>query len=481
MSTELRISVQLLTGMFHGVGSQDQREWPPSPFRLFQALIAGCRTGRERARWTPARARAFEWLESLAAPRITAPRADQRNWYRIAVPNNDMDRVIAQWSRGSFDPGAAAKLKTMKELMPHEIPGGGSPLIHYSWDIGQGDESLAREMAEAARHLLALGHGEDLAAAEGVLVPAGMARPHGDEWIPSSTGPVRLRTPVKGSLQSLDRRHDAFLGRIDGKTIRTGLPSAIHGESAYATAASLAPRPHVAFMLARDATRPLVLPARRTHVASGLVRHVVIGAGMRDGRPEEWIRHHLAGHGDGELVNDRLSCLPLPSIGHEHADGAVRRVLVASPSGADPESVAWAAERLEGVELIEEGTGRVLGYLREAAPDDGVVEHYTKRARRWATVTPVILPGHDDRRRGKAEALFARAIEQAGLEHAVAEFALRREPYWPGTLHVRDYDVPPYLRGMGRWHADVLFREAVQGPIAIGAGRHVGLGLLATD
>ena len=40
MSNQLCISVTLLDGRFHGRGDGGVPEWPPSPLRLFQALVA---------------------------------------------------------------------------------------------------------------------------------------------------------------------------------------------------------------------------------------------------------------------------------------------------------------------------------------------------------------------------------------------------------------------------------------------------------
>src|SRR5690606_6390361 len=100
------------------------------------------------------------------------------------------------------------------------------------------------------------------------------------------------------------------------------------------------------------------------------------------------------------------------------------------------------------------------------------------------SVTPVILPGFDDGNRRKADRLFLQAVQQAGFPlEAISEFALRKAPFRTG-LHPNQYRRPDYLdSGKGRrfsaWHVHLSFRDPMAGPIAIGAGRHVGLGLLA--
>ena len=128
----------------------------------------------------------------------------------------------------------------------------------------------------------------------------------------------------------------------------------------------------------------------------------------------------------------------------------------------------------------------------------GDVERYVGKSRAWATVMPVILPGFDDGRKfkgipadkrdrpTKAERLFLKAVEHAGLPlEAVSDITLRKAPFWPGSQHPNLYRRPDYLdsaknRRFSAWHVHLVFRQPVEGPLSIGAGRHCGLGLFAT-
>src|SRR5579875_3303449 len=82
----LVICVRLHDGRYHG-----KDDWPPSPARLFQALVAGAglsgpleKNDRE----------ALKWLEQQPAPIIAAPRAWQpREGVLFYMPNNDSDRI----------------------------------------------------------------------------------------------------------------------------------------------------------------------------------------------------------------------------------------------------------------------------------------------------------------------------------------------------------------------------------------------------
>src|SRR5262249_33518151 len=82
----LVLSIRFLDDRYHGQTAQGEKaEWPPSPFRLFQALVAGNARGAS----LPESVRvALRWLESLAAPVICAPRAVESPERLTYVVNN---------------------------------------------------------------------------------------------------------------------------------------------------------------------------------------------------------------------------------------------------------------------------------------------------------------------------------------------------------------------------------------------------------
>jgi CRISPR-associated protein Csb2 len=114
-----------------------------------------------------------------------------------------------------------------------------------------------------------------------------------------------------------------------------------------------------------------------------------------------------------------------------------------------------------------------------------VIERYAGPARVWESVTPVILPGFDDGKHARAEKLFLLALRQAGVPmEAVKDVTMCKAPFWPGSQHPRQYFLPDYLRrglskGLPGWHVRLVFHDKVPGPLAIGAGRHAGLGIFA--
>ena len=76
---KLSITVDWLEERYHGV------EWPPSPWRLYQAMMAGSAMGWCR---DPELEAALRHLETLSAPVVTAPRAASLRAVRAPVPDN---------------------------------------------------------------------------------------------------------------------------------------------------------------------------------------------------------------------------------------------------------------------------------------------------------------------------------------------------------------------------------------------------------
>src|SRR5215472_12173978 len=203
MNQYLCISATFLDPTFHGLKDRGEAEWPPSPLRLFQALVAGCsyhdRTLSDEA------VEAFRWLERQRPPLIVAPETVLGRTYRLFVPNNDGDRV----------PDRQGRL-TGKTVRPQYLLEGQT--VHYLWAIE--DDSQPNHHVDVlcwrARHIMALGWGVDMVVGNGrVLDNKEAERFGGVRWKPSSD--VRfpdqpgLRVPIRGSEQDLRDAYQSFL------------------------------------------------------------------------------------------------------------------------------------------------------------------------------------------------------------------------------------------------------------------------------
>src|SRR5215813_10601266 len=103
MSRALILSVRFHDGRYHG-----EPEWPPSPARLFQALVAAASRGRSLR---DDGRKALAWLEALPPPVIAAPAMRLGGRLINYVPNNDLDSV-------GRDPGRVSEIRTAKIVRP---------------------------------------------------------------------------------------------------------------------------------------------------------------------------------------------------------------------------------------------------------------------------------------------------------------------------------------------------------------------------
>ncbi|GIW93957.1 MAG: type I-U CRISPR-associated protein Cas5/Cas6 [Pirellulaceae bacterium] len=481
MTRYLCISVTLLDPLFHGKRDEDAPEWPPSPMRLFQALVAGSCTGCRDAEWSEAKANAYRWLERRKPPIIIAPAARPAAGYTLFVPNNDSDTKFERHKR-----------LTQKTLRPHRILNDGPATLHYLWDIAEDEWEQARPLAEVleaeARHLTTLGWGIDQAVAQGRILNRSEVRAlAGQRWQPWDvplSSRSKLRVPKSGSLDDLERAYEAFRNRLSMKLPPGAREPRVFDTRVYLPVGTLPPRPHVAFELPEGVAFRVEDAAR----VAAMLRSLACQSAKEDeaghghtfpGGAEFYVAGHVKDRTD--VTSARFSYLPLPSIGHEHADGMIRRLLVAEPFGGDGVHATWAQQRLRNGTLRDE-RGNERGILLDLRRRSSrrVVDLYVRESKCWHSVTPVVLPGFDDGKHVKAERLFLKAVAQAGIPiEAVESFTFRKAPFWPGATHPRHYFVPEYMRHFSRWHVAVHFREPIPGPLALGVGRHVGLGLFA--
>ncbi|HTT78347.1 MAG TPA: type I-U CRISPR-associated protein Csb2 [Stellaceae bacterium] len=512
MTLWFSIEVRFLNGRYHGRDANAQPEWPPSPLRLFQAIVAGALSGRwvmEDRQQTEA---TLCWLETLGAPDILlAPRARNLRAYRLAVPNNQADRHLAALKKGAHLDRLLAGDKELKAVRPWLV--GRQPLV-YAWTI----DDDARPQAEAARtvvrRLVVLGTGVDHAVADVRLA----TKPPAIEGLVSSTIGA---SPCKGTLESLAARHKADLARLKTGSLRENRPPVRYRPAA----PSMGDATHLLFAFRQstgEGDAPMPIEPEATAIVAQKVRLTLsetILEALRN-RPRgvtasaEEVERLITGRGAGPSDKmRRVRVSPLPSVGHDHADGLLRRVLVSVPPDfpIPPESIhrALAGQELE----IELAPSRLLK-LRLAPidqRDDGerrMRERYLGRARVWRSVSPVVLPGQrsvstsvktppmrenqaavqariDARRRLDQRALFERALTHAGLD-GIAGFRLRREPFDPHQPRAdaawrlpvgADKGSRVWLFGRPKVHAEITFDEAQAGPVLVGDGRFLGLGL----
>jgi len=463
------ISVTFLTGRYHG------EEWPPSPGRLYQALVAAAMTCGNQD-YASTVEPALRWLENQASPRIRACVTSQEQPYRLAVPNNDMDVVAWEWQQGRHaDPGA---LKTMKAVQAWPVPERG-PHVQYIWAVG-GEVPPPADALRTAAHLLhTLGWGVDMAFAD--VTPE---QGEGLLYEPAAVG-LRCLVPMPGTLDDLRATYHRFTNRSAGKGVDTHTRPSMLRTQRYRAGEPV--RPTARFrLLTPDATGVRAIPWSECRTVAAWLRHEAAEQLRAEVEPET-ITGYVQGHFENDQgKSERLSYVPLPTIYGQYADGLIRRAMIVEPANATGEVTEILSQKLTGAVLTGRD-GRQECCLAQPARADWTFRQYLPdRPRRvWRSVTPVVLHGYNAGPRGvistsKTERLLLRAFEMAGYrEEQIESLAFQGGPFWSGAGHAREMRVPAHLDGYPRLHVQVRFAEGVRGPVLAGIGRHYGIGLFA--
>jgi CRISPR-associated protein Csb2 len=491
---------------------------------MFQSLVAAA-----AARWRNAQfeqvALSLRWLERQRAPSVVAsvgePSAVK---YRLYVPDNIADKVAKSWTSGRE--ASIADYRTEKDVRPMHLRGDNA--VHYLFPLTDGDCAHFDTLVAAARSITHVGWGVDIVAGNAsILSEQEVSQLPGERWsMVEDDGGNGLRVATEGTLDDLTKKHEAFLNRLGPEGFRPVPPLSAFRVIGYRRATDPAPRKFAAFTLLKpDASgmRPFD-PLGATRRLVGMMRCVTHDAARRAGWEDDKLAAFVLGHGEKDrgathlpVGSRRFAFVPIPSIegrgsGKARVVGAARRILVTSYADDCDEEIYWARRALSGAELVDEDTGLTNAILSLIPTTDTVLRDYTRRSATWATVTPVILPGYDDpghlRRRlkqtksadeqrrlldalnGRIEGLLRKAISQAGFSSALADHAeieWRQVGYWPGVELATRYALPNYLERFSRWHVRIIWRNSnghrieLPGPICLGGGRYLGLGLFAAE
>jgi CRISPR-associated protein Csb2 len=498
MGQQLVLTISHYDGRYHGAP-----EWPPAPARVFQALVAGVARGSTLPAWV---APALEWLERLPPPVVAAPRARLGNPVDLFVPNNDADAV-------GGDPARVSEIRTKKLVQPHLLENGGS--FVYAWPLADGPGEYAPILIKAATELYQFGRGVDPAWAIGELldghaVSARLSAPGTVVYLPGSgTGDHVLACPTAGSLDSLIRRHNAGASKLRAD-IDSTTPRILFSQP---------PKPYFIPVGYGGLSHDLVYELRAGQDLANLTpwplaRVVMLIERVRNGGakrlqralPEQHdaiertlIGRKLDGRETGPTTQ-RVRIVPLPSIGHEHVDPAVRRVLVEIPRACSlaANDIRWA---FSGLETADPDTGEVDPFVLTATTDHSMLHRYVgaEGARRWRSITAVALPEGAKRRRlepsrqreeskaaserieeeARARIAVLGALRHAEIRQRAVDIRVQREPFDRRGSRAEMFAEGTRFSKHQLWHIQITFEGPVVGPLVIGDGRFLGLGVMA--
>ena len=444
----LEIAVRFLTGEFvaqtHGLGS----EWPPHPVRLLYALIAawydgGCATAEDDT---------LRWLESQDAPSVVAGRDAPEETYEAWLPMNS----VPNWNKKGGKPPSLPKTRQFRSSR-HV----GDHPVSFVWDVDVGTQHEGA-LCALCRRCTRLGSAESL-----VTVSVGRREElHGPAWRPSVSGTM-LRVPVPGIVRAIAQSDTLIPGRVlpcewrayrwgssrrPGRMITVGL---VQGNW---------PIEH-APELARQLRRALIAVAEAEHPPPRRILH----GHEEDGSP---------------LRRSHLHFCPLPHVGSRYAAGAVLGVSFIVPPNTGETDRTYVQRVVatwfgRGAKLTL--AGRVLLFGPADSRRTLTDERWCRPARVWQTVIPMELPRHAVKRRQWSRDDWNRIADEISVACSHTGLPLPTEveasntPFSIGSPNARA------VRGPHRRpvvHARLLFPQAIEGPLVVGAGRHLGYGLM---
>ena len=491
MPRSLLIAVRFQDGRYHGQedGFDGANGWPPSPGRLFQALVAAAARGA----WIVADdERALKWLERLDPPKIAAPAVRRGRAVKLYVPNNDLDSV-------GGDPARVSEIRVAKQWRscffdPKE------PVI-YVWDFEAGSGNAARICAIAAR-LYQLGRGIDMAWASGRILEQNEA----EAVLEAHPGPIRrfggageTATPHSGTFDSLVERHRRKRSRLT--TVGAGRKSR----------QLFTQPPKASFRRTGYDTPPRCLHFELRQPEGGFAPHPLafaapLIAGLRDAaaaRLQEFLPEQSAlferliigrGAGSSDLAQ-RISLIPIPSIGTVHTDPSIRRIVVKVPPDCPirVDDLKWA---FSGLEPHDPRTGEIWPGRLVSTEDTRMADRFAGPARAFRSVTPVAISGERRRRLSasdrktaaerneeerRASGAVVQALRHAGVHVSSADVRVQREPFNSRGERAEAFATGTRFSKEALWHAAVSFAEPVAGPLLLGDGRYLGLGLMLPE
>lgn len=494
---ELLLTATFFYGRYHGRndGQGNFLEWPPSPLRLFQALIAGSHRGVYRFTHQEMRDQALKWLESLPPPIIEAPPDRKVRSTNVTnyVPSNDNNIIHTR-----------SATKSMDAILIRQ-----DDFLIYRWSFSESEENknYASVICAIASLVTHLGQHEDVISLEGKIqeqneIFQSKTPEKGLLYQPNEGDSGKWKSPKIGALKAYQMR---YIGIQKGESPFDYSIPLRQVNYKIANTLYLTNSPKALFKICNleDNRSAKPFDPCKLREPAAMARNAMI----------EWLKKNslfrryyglqmtsqlICGHESetSELPYNgpHIAFVPIPSIDDEdNADGWIRRILVVGfgcETGQAREMFEDVVSNLNGQLLFNQHRNKSRGRLVEIinqkdsilrffVREDFVRENKKESYKVWRTFTPIILTGLT--RKGRTpNQLIAKAFKQIGIpEEDIESIAVFRGPILPKTRHTKDYLVSGYLNQTPRYHAEVVFkRPVIGGPLVVGRGRYCGFGLM---
>jgi CRISPR-associated protein Csb2 len=485
----LTLEIEYLGGVCYAAPSQESTtpDWPPQPDRVFSALVATwAARGESRGE-----AAALEWLEQQVTPRILATGYAPRSGGLHYVPPND-----PQGGRS----GNAAVLPSLRPRKDRRFPAAipAVAIVRMQWASATPDDVTFGALQSLALDTSYVGHSASLTRCY-FGRDVSFDKQYGEALVPE-------RRVYPGRLKELRQSYSEFV-QSGGRRGRPQPGALVLSEP------ELPQEPPHAFSerwLILEHVEGVMPDFRASAVVARTIRAALLAGyeriGLADAIPAE-----VSGHAvDGSPTREpHLSIIPLAFVGYPYADGSVLGFALVPPRGSDIIQNADFLRALRAIAPMDETRGRRMLSLKPAPGADGIgfslglsptfeppagryslnPKPYCAAGTLFGTVTPIVLDRHL-KSAGAAQdeeisEQIGKACERIGLpvprsvvphKHSAVQGVPSARPSSGSPPWMR-WRVPPSLRTRTLVHAVIGFAEPVRGPVILGAGRFVGLGL----
>ncbi len=485
----LILEIEYLTGTcFAAIGpDSDAPDWPPQPDRVFSALVATWAARGENEE----EAKVLQWLEALPAPSIEASGHEPRSAPISFVPPNDPETGRS---------GDKSVMPAFRRRQPRRFPATRPhlPVVRFLWESSTSDD-LFVHLRTLAADTSYIGHSISLTRCQFLRSER--------TYIPQeATLPVR--SIYSGRFAELRQTF------ADGRRPMQGQNVVRHSIESVDSSQNIFSEKWLVFEHIDQRSNPKenrMPDIRASALVAKVFRDALLSGYKRIGLEND-IPEVVSGHRPDRSPTalPHLAIAPLAFAGLSHADGHVMGFALIPPRGSPILENDNFRRVLRAVAPFDEQSGRRVLSLRPKAgtPSDRTfsidlsptgdlptnkwsldTERYTASAQVFATLTPIVLDRHLKEKGTEREEEIMSQIKSAclnaglpepvsvapgkhsALEGAPAARGSGNSPYW------MDWRLPISLASRHLTHALIQFEKPISGPVIIGAGRFVGMGL----
>lgn len=472
----LVIDIDLISGRYDAASYVDRNveEWPPHPARIFCALVASARSE------SYADLKALLWLEQQPAPIVQAsPRTIPSARRQSYVVTNSVESHNKGGSQ--FYPARTSVLKDRRSAVPE------NPHVRIVWPSAEPDAQTVEILDALARRVPYIGRSTGVATmsvtarskSEVESLPIGL-----EQFYPVEDAKCGkpLRVPYQGYLEQLRVQFEGGRPAWEvGKAVHYVWEPTEAEKTASEESQQRYISPYRDFIVLRF--QGISPDGRLTARFTKALRAAVMKA-TDDPLPE-------ALHGHNLKRSPHVAFLALPNVDHGYADGHLLGMAVAIPNlpeeerrriirgvlvgMSSPSSQSQPSQRIVNLHVPGIGTVSLVDDFSPIGRLGVKSERWRAASDRWVSVTPVVLDRYPDR--GDVESVIKKSCEMTGLPEPL-NVVTSTSPLLPGAIKMQSGDLPPKTRGKLFLHVELVFPYEISGPIFLGAGRYLGIGLM---